>query len=178
MMVLIYCLPLSVILLFMTMAVTIWKEVDSALSPYPRAILGWKHTNLLLALLSIGLVFYSTVFTRTTDVREINLIPFHFISRIPTDNEAIRTVLMNLFLFFPLGLTAGRGLREKCSPGKRVLLITLFGVLLSATVEILQYTYSLGRVEADDLIANTAGALIGALALAIGEKRKESGMVN
>lgn len=164
MMVLIYCLPLSAILLLMTMAVTIWKEVDIALSPYPRAVKRWQNANWLLAILAIGLIFYSTVLTRETGERSLSLIPFDFITRIPTDNEAIRTVLMNLFLFFPLGLTAGRGLGDKCPPVLRVLFITAIGLFLSLTVESLQYVFALGNVEADDLLANVLGTMIGACA--------------
>ena len=175
MIVLIYCLPLSVILLLMAMAIIIWKEVDVALTPYPRAVKGWQNANLLLAILSIGLIFYSTVLTRETGERSLCLIPFDFITRIPTDNEAIRTVLMNLFLFFPLGLTAGWGLRDKCSPVLRVLLITAIGLILSLTVEILQYVFALGSVEADDLLANVLGALIGAC-IPSRERNSKSGL--
>ena len=161
-MTLVYCLPLSVILLLMGIVLIIWKETDLVLSPYPNAIGWWKTTNIVLALGSVGLILYSTILTREVGEREVMLIPFHFLTRVPTDNEAIRTVLMNLFLFFPLGLTAGRGLCDKLSPVKRVAFVTAIGLLLSVTVESIQYVFELGNVEADDLIANTAGAWLGA----------------
>ena len=41
-------------------------------------------------------------------------------------------------------------------------------MLLSAVIEAAQYAFGLGRAETDDVLCNTLGALLGALALPLG----------
>ena len=71
---------------------------------------------------------------------------------------------MNAVLFYPAGLLATVLLPEKW-PGwcRCVLVVILFGAM-SAGIEYAQYFWQLGRVEIDDVIHNTAGALAGSLA--------------
>ena len=83
---------------------------------------------------------------------------------------------MNVFLFFPLGLTLSNALPQKWHRWVRITLTTLMGCILSAGIEYTQYRYALGMAEADDVICNTLGAFIGSVSLLIAhaiEKHKE-----
>ena len=72
--------------------------------------------------------------------------------------ELYRSMLMNVLLFFPIGLSLPFVLGKwKLSVPVTVVLACLF----SAGIEYLQYRYSLGRCEVDDVIMNTLGALLG-----------------
>lgn len=62
---------------------------------------------------------------------------------------------MNICLFVPLGF-----LIPYCT--RRGLIFTVFtGLLLSATIEAIQYYYCLGYCEFDDVFNNTVGSIIG-----------------
>ena len=85
-------------------------------------------------------------------------------------------MLMNVFLFFPLGLTLSNALPRKWHRWGRIILTTLIGCALSAGIECAQYRYALGMAEVDDVICNTLGAFLGAASLLAAhaiEKHKE-----
>jgi glycopeptide antibiotics resistance protein len=73
-----------------------------------------------------------------------------------------RAMLMNVFLFVPLGLALPFIFGGKT--GKRILLTLLVGLLLSVTVEAIQCFVKLGMTETDDVICNTLGTAIGSCA--------------
>ena len=70
-------------------------------------------------------------------------------------------MLMNVFLFQPIGLVLPNLLPKKAHP---VFVTVVFAMLLSIGVEAAQFHYQLGRCEIDDVIMNTLGAAIGAAA--------------
>ena len=61
-------------------------------------------------------------------------------------------IVLNILLFIPLGFLLG-------DKGWKAI---LYGFLLSAFIEFLQYIAVLGYCEADDVLNNTIGAVIGA----------------
>ena len=72
--------------------------------------------------------------------------------------------LANILLYMPLGFCAIRTLGRWGGAVGRMVLVTLFGALLSASMELLQY-FDEGRVtDAPDIYANTLGTVIGAMA--------------
>lgn len=79
-------------------------------------------------------------------------------------STVVLQVVFNVVLFVPLGFFARRFL------GRGVIVSTLLGAATSLLIEVTQYTGIYGLVpcsyrvaDIDDLLANTAGALIGAL---------------
>lgn len=103
---------------------------------------------------------------------EVLLIPFYYLWELHTtgNNELIRSTFMNVALFFPAGLLTAL-LLPRTWPGQRKVGVIL-GVFLglSCTVELIQLVWVLGRVEMDDLIHNTLGALLGALPVLLEER--------
>ena len=81
---------------------------------------------------------------------------------------------MNVFLFFPLGLTFSNSLPRKWHRWSRIALTTLVGCALSAGIEYAQYRYALGMAEVDDVICNTLGAFIGSTSLLIAHAIEKS----
>lgn len=74
---------------------------------------------------------------------------------------------MNVFLFFPLGLTLSNALPRRWNRWLRIGVTTLAGCLLSAGIEYAQYRFALGLAETDDVLCNTLGALLGAASLLV-----------
>ncbi|MBV8120814.1 MAG: VanZ family protein [Alphaproteobacteria bacterium] len=73
------------------------------------------------------------------------------------------TLLANILLYMPLGFCAIRAMGHWGGAAGRIVLITLFGVLLSGSIELIQY-FDEGRVtDAPDLYENTLGTLLGAV---------------
>ena len=107
---------------------------------------------------------------------ELILTPFAALSAARQQPELYREMLMNVFLFFPLGLTLSNALPRKWHRWLRIILTTLVGCALSAGIEYAQYRCALGLAETDDVICNTLGAFIGSTSLLIAraiEKHKE-----
>lgn len=113
----------------------------------------------VLAICIIAVILYLTIFSRTSGTRACDWIPFSSFQKAQVQPEFYRTMLMNTFLFFPLGLTLP--FVFKGSTVKRILLAILIGFALSAMIEALQYFFSLGQSKSDDVICNTVGTAFG-----------------
>ena len=98
---------------------------------------------------------------------ELILTPFAALSAARQQPELYRAMLMNVFLFFPLGLTLSNALPRKWHRWGRIAFTTLIGCILSAGIEYAQYRCALGLAETDDVICNTLGAFLGATSLLI-----------
>ena len=99
----------------------------------------------------------------------INLVPFRVPEEAWRAEEYYRMLLMNAFLFFPLGLSLGNAWRLERRILRRFGLTVLCGLALSLFCETIQGLFMLGTAETDDLLMNTAGVALGAVsALAAG----------
>ena len=132
--------------------------------------------NTALACAAAFIILYATILTRTPGVSAVILAPFASLTSARVQPELYREMLMNVFLFFPLGLTLSNALLRKWHRWLRIILTTLVGCALSAGIEYTQYRYALGMAEVDDVICNTLGAFIGSTSLFVAhaiEKSKE-----
>lgn len=132
--------------------------------------------NTVLACAAAFIILYATILNRTPGNYELILTPFAALSAARQQPELYRAMLMNVFLFFPLGLTLSNALPRKWHRWGRIAFTTLIGCILSAGIEYAQYRYALGLAETDDVICNTLGAFIGSTSLLIAhaiEKHKE-----
>ena len=136
----------------------------------------WAAINSVIFGLSAATILYATILTRSAGVPEAVLAPFASLTAARIQPELYRAMLMNVFLFFPLGLTLSNALPRKWHRWLRIILTTLIGCILSAGIEYAQYRYALGLAETDDVICNTLGAFLGAASLLAAhaiEKHKE-----
>lgn len=152
----IYVLDISTILTAIPILLLVWSVIGAAFYKYMRII------GAVLAVIAIGAILYATVLSRSGSNKDVYLIPFSTFERAKIQPEFYRSMLMNVFLFVPLGLSQpyifGGG------TGKRILLTILVGLVLSMTVEAIQCFAHLGMTETDDVICNTVGTAIGSCA--------------
>jgi len=130
--------------------------------------------NTALACAAAFIILYATILTRTPGVPAVILTPFASLTAARVQPELYREMLMNVFLFFPLGLALSNALPRKWHRWLRIILTTLVGCALSAGIEYAQYRYALGLAETDDVICNTLGAFIGSTSLLIAHAIEKS----
>lgn len=157
----IYSRSLIGVLVAMPLLLAIW----GALSAHVAAR-QWRPGNLALLLMSAAVILYATLFSRAEGGGLI-LTPFAALAAARVQPELYREMLMNVFLFFPLGLTLSNALPRRWNRWLRIGVTTLAGCLLSAGIEYAQYRFSLGMAETDDVLCNTLGALLGAASLLV-----------
>lgn len=159
--------PLSRVWWYMAAGLIVWTILALAVRHTGHEKL-WRRCCGWIAAAYMLLLLYMTVASRSeTAYGGVNLRPLYSFYLARTENrEYYRSMLMNVFLFFPLGLTLPFGL----SGGKRPILRALgIGTLLSVCIEILQYVFSLGWTETDDVIMNALGVLIGSVSFLLSE---------
>ena len=148
------------IITFMALALAAWGAL-----PARVASRRWRRGNLILAALMTAAILYATLFSRAEGSTGLILTPFASLTAARIQPEIYREMLMNVFLFFPLGLTLSNALPRRWHRWLRIILTTLVGCALSAGIEYAQYRYALGLAETDDVICNTLGAFLGAASL-------------
>ena len=123
--------------------------------------------NFVLFCAAVIAILYATILTRTPEIPEVILTPLATFIAARQQPELYREMLMNVFLFFPLGLTLSNALPRKWHRWGKIALTTLVGCALSAGIEYAQYRCALGLAETDDVICNTLGAFLGAVSLLV-----------
>lgn len=126
----------------------------------------------------IGLVYFTLLSRLSYSDSNINLVPFYTIMRslryppvsfteavkyltagewtkVFTTLIPLRTAILNILLFMPLGYIIPEWREGKLS---RVLLCCL---IISCSVEIIQLLFGLGWCDVDDLLCNIAGGIAG-----------------
>lgn len=159
------------IITFMALALAAWGTLPARVGARR-----WRCGNLVLVLLMTAAILYATLFSRAEGSTGLILTPFASLTAARQQPELYREMLMNVFLFFPLGLTLSNALPRKWHRWLRIALTTLVGCLLSAGIEYAQYRCALGLAETDDVICDTLGAFLGAASLLAAhaiEKHKE-----
>ena len=162
--------PWTVCILLLSLLL-LWPVLCQRVGERRRVLL-----NTALACAAAFIILYATILTRTPGVPAVILTPFAALSAARQQPELYREMLMNIFLFFPLGLTLSNALPRKWHRWLRIILTTLVGCALSAGIEYAQYRCALGLAETDDVICNTLGAFLGAASLLAAhaiEKNKE-----
>ena len=150
------------IITFMALALAAWGALPARVGARR-----WRWGNLVLVLLITAAILYATLFSRAEGGTGLILTPFASLTAARVQPELYREMLMNVFLFFPLGLTLSNALPQKWHRWGKIALTTLIGCALSAGIEYAQYRYALGLAEADDVICNTLGAFLCAASLLI-----------
>ena len=150
------------LLLVMTALLLLWPMLCQWVGDQRRVLL-----NTALACAAAFIILYATILTRSAGVPEVILTPFATFIAARQQPELYREMLMNVFLFFPLGLTLSNALPQKWHRWGRIALTTLVGCVLSAGIEYAQHRYALGMAEVDDVICNTLGAFLGSTSLLI-----------
>lgn len=165
----IYAIPLHMVIFLMLALLIVWAMLFLHQNQRKRSII-----NAVLCSITALTILYATILTRSAGVPEAILTPFASLTAARIQPEIYREMLMNVFLFFPLGLTLSNALPRKWHRWGRIALTTLIGCILSVGIEYAQYRYALGMAEVDDVICNTLGAFIGSTSLLIAHAIEKS----
>lgn len=165
----IYALPLWTVTFLMLALLIVWAMLSLHKNQRKRSII-----NAVLCPITVLMILYVTILTRAPGNYELILTPFATFAAARQQPELYREMLMNIFLFFPLGLTLSNALPQKWHRWGRIILTTFIVCILSIGIEYAQYRYALGMAEADDVICNTLGAFIGSTSLLIAHAIEKS----
>lgn len=189
----IYQTPISIIRWYMFLLPLCWLAIWILISISGCVFQSYYHVQMLsficmlVSVLFFGIIFYMTIIVRDSNKHEIILIPFYSLYEARRQPELYRQMLMNIFLFEPFGLTLPFGLewvkmrimhhkqnqnsdnkpKQEADFSKSRCQIARYSFIFSLTfsflIEICQGLFSRGRVEIDDILMNSLGALIGIL---------------
>lgn len=161
----IYCLPfgkLGVLTLLGTAVFLLFYRVTRNQK--------WQRPALLALSAAYALVIVcATLLGRSiaSESHGVSLLPFaSYVKFAQGERELLRESLMNIVLFYPLGLFLGGAASGKLSR-KKTLASAFF---LSLFIELCQGLFNLGYVETDDVIHNTLGAGLGMLAVYVADR--------
>ena len=133
----------------------------------------WKLFNVIVLIVALAIIACGTLLTREGRERTIIWQLGSMFRTYGTSNEAWRLLVMNCLLFFPFGLALPNVLPHGMPPAWRVVLTLIISFLLSSALEQMQYHFSLGVTELDDIVCNTLGGFVASLhTFAWGQKEK------
>lgn len=125
----------------------------------------YSVVSVAFTLFYIIVLFYCFFLCRTpgTDRSEPNFDPFD-VFRVTffsgcLDYERLVLFFGNIAIFIPLGYLFCRILKR----GRLKIILVLFPVVLSSSIELSQYYFAMGHPDIDDIILNVVGFYIGAL---------------
>jgi len=159
----IYCLPLPAVVTAIIILVILWAVI-AVCAERGGTGLWWIWLNRILLVLYLIIIFRMTITGRHPGVAPSDWGLFGKIKAASVQPEYWREMLMNIFLFEPLGLMLPFAFKRpgnSLKPGKRVLIFIITGFLLSAVIEVIQLKLSIGHFEAEDVLCNTIGTAIG-----------------
>lgn len=156
-----YGLSLQKVSMYMLLLIFLWLLIQFIVVDKMHQRILWKCVNILGSIGMIAVILVVTLTSRE-NVSELVLLPFASLAEARIQPEIYRSMFMNIFLFFPLGLTLPFALPEKW--GKKALIAILFALFFSMNIEFLQYCFHLGCAETDDVLCNTLGCAIGTIA--------------
>ena len=162
----IYTLPISSTVLLLLDLLLLWSLMFSHCRTAGLLIHALCKTVIAaLLVLWLTVILYQTIFLRSSGTLIVYRDFFHQLKEYlfhNGDRELLRTLWMNVLLFVPGGLLL-EALWPRCFP-RWLCAILSAGLLtaLSVGIEATQYRYALGCVEADDVLCNGLGGLLGA----------------
>lgn len=127
----------------------------------------WKRINFFIFLAVVAFILWRTIGNRSGGKREICLVPLYSFVAARTTSERYRSLVANILLFIPFGMTLPFWVRRH--PVRTTVYVAAGGALI---IELSQYVFGLGLCETDDVIFNTLGAAFGTLAFVCSRKRE------
>lgn len=127
----------------------------------------WKKVSVSLLVAYCFLIFVTTVLARTSqDNASYDLTPFRLfqIDEWWAKYDLMLQIKANVLMFVPVGfllVMVGKGLKGKFVRALYTIMSIIAGSLFSALIEYMQYRLHRGLCEADDVIHNTIGTVIG-----------------
>lgn len=165
----IYRMPLYKVLTTMLCAAMLWCVLASIIQTKHKKF--WRILNALLFLGECAAIVSRTLLYRNGSVSQLQLIPFYLFKEAQIQPEIYRSMLMNVFLFFPAGLTLPFILPDSIS-NKSLITVAIL-LVFSTAIEGTQYIFQLGIAEIDDIICNVLGAFLGTMSFQLSKWMKK-----
>lgn len=168
----IYRSPLRSIRVWILCFVITWTLLSIVCSLFRSLRKPWMILNCILFAVCVIVILRITLFRHSSGRRIIYPLPFYAFYLAQRQPELYRSMLMNVFLFVPFGLTIPyvselpaderQMNRNRLSGRLRIMLCSvLAAAAFSFCIEFLQAVFALGTAETDDIIMNSVGAAIG-----------------
>lgn len=142
-------------LLWGVLLVGAWTVLAILIKPkHPKL---WRNLNRIVLVAVVFFILYWTLGKRNPSENGASLIPFYSFIAARSSSERYRSVIANILLFIPIGLTLPFLFRLR----RPILTTILFSLVLSTSIELIQFLFGLGLCEVDDVIFNTLGAAFG-----------------
>lgn len=141
----IYALNYEIVCCLMLSGIGLWSFLWRQMKWRERL---WKILNAFMCLIALYLVLKYTVLYRVPSNNR------QFMIFAPYSSEFYREMLMNVILFYPLGLT----LTILIGPWSIVV-----AFVLSFIIEVWQYVAGTGVTQGSDVLMNTLGCVVGAV---------------
>lgn len=169
-----YCLPIVDAAMLMVLATAVWRRLRVRLGQHSAG----QASIFVLFLCWMAVILFGTLGQRTVGSApaEPILIPFYSYHTVlhGGSEELLRENFMNVVLFYPAGLLGHDVLPRRWKTAAKVLLTAAFFCMVSAGIEYVQYRFSMGLAEVDDVIHNTLGTATGTLAGGISINRNKN----
>jgi len=119
---------------------------------------GWRMSCLIILAAYLILLYASTVIFRSYESNHgYNFMPFWSYRNIERKEDFLfQENLLNILAFIPLGVLLGSAFR-----GIKCWQVIIKGLLISVSIEVLQFLLNRGFSEFDDVFHNVLGCLIG-----------------
>lgn len=166
----VYAKSFPTVIVTILICIILWALISQKAMESQRYNKIFKWINTIFFCGTVTIILYITIVSRASDKSEVCLIPFYSFVMAMKQPEMYRSMLMNVLLFEPIGLTLPFALPDKLH--KKPIITIGFGFLLSVSIELMQYLFYLGRAEVDDVLCNTLGCAIGTVAYLIYKNRE------
>ncbi len=160
-----YRLPIWFVFVGTILIICFYSNISSKCKHTHYLIKFFNLTTLILLLFSCYLIYYATIYNRYNVVDSISLIPFISFIEAQIQPEIYRTLLMNVVLFVPLGLTLSNALNIKLHTNTSIIITVITSLIISILIEIIQFYFKCGNAQTDDVLMNVFGAFLGSINL-------------
>lgn len=114
--------------------------------------------SVVVFVFSVALILYCTIINRG-GCYEVVFLPFYSFVEARWQPEIFRTLIMNIVLFVPLGVSLPFVISNNVK--HPIILALLISISFSTIIEFCQLLFHLGRCEFDDVLANSIGSFLG-----------------
>lgn len=158
-----YRLPILIVCFSAIIAIIVWSKLYSLTRKYEKYRCIFNLISLIGVILSIYLILHTTIIGRTNDINNVEIKPLQSLVNAIHQPEIYRTMLMNIILFVPFGVTLTTLFSNVYSTKKCIILLFIISIALSMTIESIQFYFHLGQSQTDDVLCNVLGGLLGSM---------------
>lgn len=165
-----YCLPIWKTAAALCLVFLFWCVLSHRYGQAGPHLWVWKILCGVDALLWVIAILYVTLLSRSAGDGAVYLLPFHqLLSVLRGGNpEILRSAWMNVLLFVPLGILLPELFPADWPLSRKLFVTGLVSLAFSTGIEFMQWRWTLGTAETDDVLANTLGAVVGVLSTHLG----------